>query len=573
MNDICKNIHDIPILPVPTLEETCDKYLEWVCPLLNKAQYSKSYRIINDFFNSEDAKILQKNLVEKSMNRDDSWLAEWWINNAYLSSNGPVTPECNAGLEIEFEELKEMNSLQKVASIIYTLAKVYLKYKETPNNYIENKGVKISLDQLHGIFASARVFGKMQDEYYINSKHSNEISFMYKNHIFNIEVIVDNEVASIRYIYNTLCEIATNFNGKDVNINFVTASCDRRQGYYVYKKLLDSNSKNLERIYNSIAVVSYDDIHINDYKESISNSYCNKDYFNRWLGKGLSVILTRDTCNIIGDHTYIDGGTEVYVIEQIKNELSIMNEMKNSSKKANYEELNFEIDMHLEFLYKCRSDFENYLDATEYTLVNFNMDRMKLKEKGILSLDGFVQLLFQYASKQAFEKIVPTYESVDIRNYFRGRTECLRPVSKQSVKVVKMLEEKDYDNLLNSIIESTNEHYRRLKFCKCAKGVNRHLLGLQLMATELKINVELFNDISYKVISENKISTSSLSSFLINYFYFQQVKDDGFGISYQLGDNCKLIISNRKENSKQKDVFVNSFRNILKIISDELGLY
>ncbi len=571
MSNFCKNIHNIPLLPVPDLNQTMDQYLEWLKPLVDETQLQATNAKIQEFLNSKNSETIQNALINKAKNRDSSWLAEWWIENAYLVSRGPVTPECNAGLEIVFDFDKNLNVLQRIAVFMHSLAKVYVNYKNSPNDYFEIKGKKISLDQVNGIFASMRLFGETKDSYYINNDFSEHLVWLFKNNLYNIQVINNNKVVSVNEIYNTLCTITNNASSLDVNVNFVSATCNRSEGAKIYEALLVNNRENLQHINNAIAVISYDDITIDSYDASINNTYSNACYFNRWLGKGLSVIFTNNTCSIIGDHTYIDGGTEIYIVEQVNQVINEITPEFSGDVQTKYQELKFDIENQKEILANFRTDFENYLSTTKYSLIEFEIDRVKLKEQGILSLDGFMQILFQYAHKQAFKEIVPTYESVDVRNFFRGRTECLRPVSTQSVKVVEMIESRNSEKLQEAIIASTNEHYKRLKNCQNGHGVNRHLLGLDLMAKELAIDVELFADDSYKLISNNRISTSSLTNRLVKYFYFQQVSDDGFGISYQLGDQPKIIISSKNELATQRSKFVQSFNEVLAFLKTELN--
>lgn len=570
MSEFCKNIHNIDLLPVPNLNNSMKLYLKWLKPLVNLEQYEKTEQEVEKFLNDPNSSIVQNALIEKSKHCNDSWLAQWWIDNAYLSTTGPVTPECNAGLELQLEFSRDLSDLKRVAVFMYGLTRTYLEYKKNPNNFFEVKGKKYSLDQLNGIFCSMRSFGASHDEYYISKDFNNQITFLYLNNIYNITVINNEQAIKPDEIYNALLEIVNSEDLCAVNANFLGACCNRREGFKVFEQLKTTNENELLSVYNSIAVVSYDETIINNYSDSILNTFSNKECHNRWHGKGFSAMLTKNTCSIVGDHTYIDGGSEIYVAEQINKFINNL-DVGNSTNCTTYQKIEFDLTTKTS-LEQFKNEFERYLELTDYDLIEFSIDRNKLREIGILSLDGFMQILFQYAHKQAFNKIVNTYESVDLRNFFRGRTECLRPISSESLKVVASIEENDCANLLENIIASTNEHYKRLKSCQDGHGVNRHLLGLQLQSRQLNLDFSLFDDNGFKVISSNQVSTSSLTNKLVKYFYFQQVTDDGFGVSYQLGEYPKVIVSSKNDISGSRKAFVESFKYALKFLKESLEL-
>lgn len=84
----------LPRLPVPTLQETAQRYLRSVHPLLSKEEYEHTKKAVDSFIapNSLGEK-LQKRLVAR---REDpnirNWIYEWWNDAAYLAYRDPVVP-------------------------------------------------------------------------------------------------------------------------------------------------------------------------------------------------------------------------------------------------------------------------------------------------------------------------------------------------------------------------------------------------------------------------------------------------------------------------------------------------
>ncbi len=41
--------HFLPRLPVPTLNETCDRYIRWLEPLLSEDEWRRTKKVVNEF--------------------------------------------------------------------------------------------------------------------------------------------------------------------------------------------------------------------------------------------------------------------------------------------------------------------------------------------------------------------------------------------------------------------------------------------------------------------------------------------------------------------------------------------
>ena len=78
----------LPMLPVPTLQETCEKYLQTVRPLVKSEQeWQRTQKSVHDFLASDQSKQLQQRLEQR---RDQmatvgkSWFIDWWNDYAYM---------------------------------------------------------------------------------------------------------------------------------------------------------------------------------------------------------------------------------------------------------------------------------------------------------------------------------------------------------------------------------------------------------------------------------------------------------------------------------------------------------
>ncbi|MEA3358818.1 MAG: choline/carnitine O-acyltransferase [Thermodesulfobacteriota bacterium] len=81
----------LPLLPIPELKQTCEKFLAWVKPLLNDGEFQKTSLIVKKFMqvDGEGAK-LQQSLIEWSQVKGmKSWLEDLWVNRNWCGKSSP----------------------------------------------------------------------------------------------------------------------------------------------------------------------------------------------------------------------------------------------------------------------------------------------------------------------------------------------------------------------------------------------------------------------------------------------------------------------------------------------------
>ena len=123
---------------------------------------------------------------------------------------------------------------------------------------------------------------------------------------------------------------------------------------------------------------------------------------------------------------------------------------------------------------------------------------------------------------------------MDVSHLKNGRTECVRPVSEESLAFVgTLLQEKPSREALDAVLA---EHKARIKACKLGQGSNRHLLGLKLMAAKAGGELpEFYKDEGYQTFTTDFLSTSTVgdNSTVVN-FAFAPTSVGGLGINYTI---------------------------------------
>ncbi|KAJ1911813.1 hypothetical protein H4219_005817 [Mycoemilia scoparia] len=113
----------LPRLPIPSLQETLEKYLASVKPLLTPQEYERTKKIVARFGkisldkNSPPGpgQHLQQLLIERDIRQPDNWLSDWWSEAAYLSSRIPIFYSSNGWMiindEVDITELETISTL------------------------------------------------------------------------------------------------------------------------------------------------------------------------------------------------------------------------------------------------------------------------------------------------------------------------------------------------------------------------------------------------------------------------------------------------------------------------------
>lgn len=96
---------NLPQLPVPQLSQTLDKYLKTVKPFLTDKEFMTTIECVKKF-PQENGQKLQEFLVERAKNTE-SWLADWWLDSAYLGFRSSVVVWSSPGLVLPFEQFKD----------------------------------------------------------------------------------------------------------------------------------------------------------------------------------------------------------------------------------------------------------------------------------------------------------------------------------------------------------------------------------------------------------------------------------------------------------------------------------
>ncbi|XP_065321965.1 carnitine O-acetyltransferase-like isoform X1 [Gordionus sp. m RMFG-2023] len=185
---ICNiNSKKLPNLPLPSLNQTLQKYLKSVRPLLNDLEYNTSQNIVTTFGIKDGiGENLQKLLLERVKN-SSNWLTEWWLKASYLSGRYPLVLNSNPGLifpTLNHHNSGYINSRLNYISFVSSVISATIKFRKqvlidhkllskTAENF--NKTGHLCMSQYYHIFGNCRIPGKEQDDILISDLKRNLI--------------------------------------------------------------------------------------------------------------------------------------------------------------------------------------------------------------------------------------------------------------------------------------------------------------------------------------------------------------------------------------------------------------
>lgn len=552
--DLFKFQSQLPKLPVPTLPETCAKYLKTVEPFLSSSQLQSTAAIVEEFSRpGGNGEVLQKRLEEFSQGKDN-WLAEWWDDYAYMSYRDPVVPYVSYFFNHkDINNAIGKNQLLKASLIAYYTTQFLV---EVENQTLEPeiiKGNPYCMNAFRYMFNNSRVPAAGCDitKLYDSAEHRYFIVALNNNFYKVYHHGVDGQPLSKVAIYKQLVHLVTVVNPavpKGEGIGALT-SLNRDEYLNSYNALLKSpvNEASLESIFASSFVVCLDDNSPVTIEEKSKNNW-HGDGRNRFFDKPLEFFISKNgNSGFLGEHSRMDATPTVqlnnFVLLLIAKEdpASFLGEIAADTTAAPAAVAEVASVLPFDLSVQVRSDialaqekFDETIAAHDEEIFQYYGYGKNLIKQFKVSPDAYVQMLMQLAYYKLTGKIRPTYESAATRKYLKGRTETGRSASSEAKAFVETWT--DVNATTEAKIATFNaackQHVKYLGEAADGKGVDRHLFGLLQMLKDGEEVPAIFKDPIYKYSLTWYLSTSQVPSEFFQSWGWSQVVDEGFGLAY-----------------------------------------
>ena len=537
----------LPRLPIPTLEETAQRYLKSLHPLLPASEFETSSKAVQDFIKPGGiGSKLQERLVAL---REDpnvkNWLYDWWNNAAYLAYRDPVVPYVSYFYSHR-DDRKRRDPAKRAAAITTSV----LEFKRlVDNGSLEPEYMKklpLCMDSYKWMFNACRVPARPADYpvKYPASEYKH-IIVIRKNQFFSIPYEVDGKqlnTSELERQFSRIYQIA-----QTVPSVGILTSENRDVWTDARKTLLEASPKNkaaIEAIQSASFVVCLDDASPVTLEER-AHQYWHGDGANRFFDKPLQFIVNDNgTSGFMGEHSMMDG-TPTHRLNDYINDLIFSNKLDFSdpsvrSSLTDPKPVEFDITAAVKTeIDRATEDFNKVIGQHQLAVQAYQGYGKGLMKKFKCSPDAYVQMIIQLAYFKMFGKNRPTYESAATRRFQLGRTETCRSVSEASVAWCKAMEDSSVDDKtrLDLFRKATSSHIEYISAALDGKGVDRHLFGLKKLLEPGEDVPAIYKDPAYGYSGSWYLSTSQLSSEFFNGYGWSQVIDDGFGIAYMINED------------------------------------
>ncbi|KAM9755050.1 carnitine O-palmitoyltransferase 1, liver isoform 2-T4 [Menidia menidia] len=595
--------NSLPRLPVPSVRDTCKRYLESVRPLMDDKQFERMKGLAEDFEKNLGPRV-QWYLKLKSW-WASNYVSDWWEEYIYLRGRGPIMVNSNYYamdflyvFPTHIQAARAGNAIHAIMLYRRKLDRAQIK----PLMLLHT--IPMCSSQYERMFNTSRVPGVDTDtlQHMNESKH---IVVYHKGRFFKVWMFYDGRLLLPREIEQQMERILADKSeplpGED-KLAALTAG-DRtpwakaRDAYFGRGK----NKQSLDAIEKAAFFVSLDDTEqrydldnkiqsLDRYAKSLLHGQC----YDRWYDKSFNLIVYKNgTMGLNAEHSWADAPIighlweHVLSMDPIKLGYSEDGHCRGELHPSMPGPQRLQWDIPAE----CQETIEHSLtvakslaDDVDCHIIPFDEFGKGLIKKCRTSPDAFIQIALQLAHYRDKGKFCLTYEASMTRLFREGRTETVRSCTVESCDFVRsMIRDETTEERLRLLKVAAAKHQNMYRLAMTGQGIDRHLFCLYVISKYLGEDSPFLKE----VLSEPwRLSTSQTPLQQVELFDlvkhpeyvsagggFGPVADDGYGVSYIIvGEDLINFHISSKHSSPETD----SHRfgsNIRQAMLDMLDLF
>uniref|UniRef100_A0AAX7US18 Carnitine O-acetyltransferase n=1 Tax=Astatotilapia calliptera TaxID=8154 RepID=A0AAX7US18_ASTCA len=538
----------LPKLPVPPLNQTCERYLAALEPLISDEEMDHTRKVVQEFLKGGVGERLQKGL-ERRARKTDNWLTEWWMQSAYLDCRMPVAVYTSPGVVLPQMHFHDRQGQMRFAAKLIAGVLDFKKMIDTqtlPVEYLSGK--PLCMDQYYQILSSCRIPGPKRD---IVVNHASgktpptHITVVHNFQFFVLDVYnSDGTPLTVDQMYMQLEKIWNSSLQTNKEPIGILTSQHRNTWGKAYNNLIKdrTNKDSVRAIQKSIFTVCLDapmlrvsdDLYLSRVAAQILHGGGARwNSGNRWFDKTLQFIVGEDgACGLVYEHAPAEGPPIVFLIDYV---VKYMTQFRRAPMipLPMPQKLRFNITPEVKRdIEKAKQNMNIMVHDLDVKVLVFSHFGKNVPKKHKLSPDAFVQMALQLAYFRIYNICCSTYESASLRMFKYGRTDAIRSTTADSLEFVQAMQDpaKQKLALLQKAIQTHKENtYNAIH----GQAIDRHLLGLKRQSIEDLTSIpEIFMDTSYAVANHFNLSTSQVGSKTDCVMCFGPMVPDGYGVCY-----------------------------------------
>jgi carnitine O-acetyltransferase len=542
----------LPRVPLPTLEDSCERFLAWCAPLLTAGELAETEAAVAAYLLPDSpGRRLHATLAEFDATEGvHSWLDTFWPAR-YLGRRDRIA--LNANFFFLFKESGQ-SQVDRAAALIAGAVDYKRRLDEELIPPVLQRGQPLSMEQNKYLFSTTRIPGDPQDTVRTpypegGPSTARHIVVFCRNNLFKMDVqTADGTPYGRDDLIGGLHAVLQADAAKEISAGHFTTKA-RAEWAASRQALLDLDPRNvaaLDDIETALFCLCLEDLTPRDTLEAC-DQLLHGDSGNRWFDKAVSFIVFADgTAGINVEHCGLDGTTILSFVDTL---LDSAPEVRPSQGLPTVQPVEFVLDDELKADAQAAAEaFAAYAAATATTTLSFDDFGGNRAKELKTSPDAFVQMAYQLAHHRSKGLIGATYESIATRQYRNGRTEAMRVVTPEVLEFVAAMEDPaaDTETRRAAFRAAAEAHVARAKECQAGQVPEQHLWELQLIhkrqgGTE---PLPLYETPGWIKMRDDYLSTSSAPSVNIQYFGFGSTSTQCIGVAYVLlPDRFNLYLS------------------------------
>lgn len=581
----------LPSLPVPPLEQTLNRYVEWSKPVLSEIEHASLVKAVQEFRTSGLGERLQLALLDHRREAGKNWLEPFW-DDMYLGDRGPQPLAVH--YHFVLDALPASIVAQGPPAIAAAIIESMIAFREKLASHTYPPNVTgetpLCMHQFTHLFGGTRIPAPGRDQWISYDTRTRSTSLAATadapRHIVVVRLgrsfVVpiygpDGAARPTAHIHADLRAIHCAAPALHCGPSVFQAG-GREEAAVARAALLEQgNDAVVAAVDSALAVIVLDEERDASDTAAAWTAYAGGPR-SRWYDKALQIIVSDSgRVSTAQEHAAMDGHTVVQLLATLVSDITdkygrvgclvpVVSDgaafdvaapaaIANATTPAAPERGELVFVMNEQLAAAAAAAEAAFIARRRghcLAVMDFPLGAADAKRARV-SPDYATQLLFQGAYVATHGRAAQTYESCLTKRFHHGRTETLRPVSPQMVAACNALLDSATTTtnvaLLDIIRSGSDEHRLRSKICTDGQGVDRHLLGLKLMferhAAELGVTTppSIFYKgadgiNSYATYKTDLLSTSALSVRGVMGFAFAPTSDAGLGMGYSTRGNA-----------------------------------
>lgn len=605
----------LPLLPIPTLDETLDRFLEIIRPLITKEQLAETTASVEAFRSGLGPELHGKLLEWEPTEGNRTYLERLWFD-AYLKPRSPIAIHVNPFFVLEEDPTPSRNSqVERAASLITSCLKFHQAIVHGSLEADTARGTPLCMYQYGNLFHASRIPGKDSDEF-VRFPDARHIVVMCRGLHYWFNVYSSDGTNSLRQEeiaanLRMIREDAWSMTSQECYDNAIGVMTGvGRDEWARVRGLLSqeggdggSGAQSLRVIDSALFVVCLD--HVSPHSLSEQSQNCLSGTYdieaglqvgtclNRWYDKSLQIIVCENgSAGVNFEHSHLDGHTVLRFASDVFTDTilrfaqtirggvpSVLGSLPHTKPgttpiEASPKKIVWRMDAAIRHaVRRAEAKLSDRVCRVEMQGLEFSGFGKSAIIAEKCSPDAFVQLSIQLAYYRLYGELKSTYETVMTKMYDHGRTEAQRSCTLEALEFARLFcSDAPNSAKIAAFRAAMAAQVTGTKLCAKGKGVDRHLMVLAKLAEREGMPMpDLYSSPGYREMTHNVLSTSNCGNPSLRLFGFAPVVPDGYGIGYLIkNDGVQFSISSFcRQTSRFQELLRRSMTEIRELLGSE----